>query len=464
MKKDNTYFELWNTLIHEITNHISEDDFNVWFKQIRYFNSKEDTLILSAPSTFYINQIKKRFHTIMDDIIKESLGKKITIEYEVQEHTEEEQDSQPKKQEVQEEKKDNSSITPAKSFKETKRNYTNVPAHYTFDKFVIGENSNFAANAAMAIAHDPGTTYNPCLIYGGVGLGKTHLLASIGNYVLEHDSSKRVAFVTAENFTNEFVESIKIKKEGQFKNKYRSADVLLIDDIHFLQNKPQTQEELFHTFNALYESKKQLVFTCDRPVSELKDLTDRLRSRFERGLNVDLQPPNYETRLAILKRKVENSSSNIDEEVLQFIAEYVSSNVRDLEASLTKLLAYGQLLNKTITLDVARQQLKGSFSATKESHIDINTIQKVVADYYNISPADIRGKKRTKAIANPRQIAMYIARNITDYSTTEIGLDFGGRNHTTVMHATKKIESKIQDDSNLDTLIQKLIRDIKDYR
>ncbi len=463
MSADEDYLELWNKLIGKITEHISEEDFNIWFKSIRYKESKKHKLILSAPSTFYISQIKKRFASIIEDIVKDLSEEPITIDYIVSEEKEEtekkETKSKPKKKESS-----TSTVTPSKSFKEAKKDIYNIPENYTFDKFVIGENSNFAANAAMAIANDPGITYNPCLIYGGVGLGKTHLLASIGNYVLEHDSSKKIAFVTAENFTNEFVESIRMKKEGQFKNKYRSADILLIDDIHFLQNKPQTQEELFHTFNALYESNKQLVFTCDRPVSELKELTDRLRSRFERGLNVDLQPPNYETRLAILKRKIENSQVDIGEDVLQFIAENVSSNVRDLEASLTKLLAYGNLLNKTITIEIARQQLKNTFSATKETHIDINTIQRVVADYFSISPNDLKGKKRTKAIANPRQIAMYIARHITEYSTTEIGLEFGGRNHTTVMHGTRKIESEIQDDSNLDTLIQRLIRDIKNYR
>ncbi len=462
MKKNTTYEELWNTISHEITNHISEDEFNVWFKNISYKHAKKDTMILSAPSNFHIAQIKKRFSKNIDDIIIDKHGKKISIEYVVSEEKEKKERS-PAVEKVEEKVQPVKTLSPSKTFKETKRDYTNIPANYTFDSFIIGENSSFAANAAMAIAKDPGVTYNPYLIYGGVGLGKTHLLASIGNYVLEHDSSKRIAFVTAENFTNEFVESIRDKKEGQFKNKYRSADVLLIDDIHFLEKKIQTQEELFHTFNALYESNKQMVFTCDRPVSELKELTDRLRSRFERGLNVDLQPPNYETRLAILQQKVEKSHAHIDNEVLQYIAENVFSNVRDLEASLTRLLGYGQLLNKDITLDIARQQLQGALSGTKESHVDIHTIQKVVADYYSISVNDLRGKKRTKAIANPRQIAMYIARAITEYSTTEIGREFGGKNHTTVMHAEKKVREKMQDDPNLDTLIHKLERDIRNY-
>lgn len=485
MKKENTYINVWNTLIDEITNYISEDEFNVWIKKIDYSDSKKNTLILAAPSQFHIAQIKRRFQKTMDTIIAENSSEPITIEYVVSEHlgnestegdkgkknyvTSGSQSTEQKKQSAQESvdvlsSKAKSGVKrPTKTFAETKRDYTEINARYTFEKFVVGENSQFAVGAAMSIAQNPGKTHNPCLIYGGVGLGKTHLLASIGNYVLEHDSSKRVAFVTAENFTNEFIQSLHDKKEGKFKNKYRSADVLLIDDIHFLQNKPSTQEELFHTFNALYESGRQLVFTCDRPVSELKDLTDRLRSRFTRGLNVDLQPPTYETRLAILQRMAESSKLNVEDEVLQYIAESVCSNVRDLESSFETLKAYGNLINNNITLDIARERLQGFFGHTKEIHVDINTIQRIVADYYKVTPSDIRGKKRTKSIANARQIAMYIATEITDYALTEIGSEFGGKMHTTVSHAAKKVSDKIQDDPNLDVLIQKLIRSIKDY-
>jgi chromosomal replication initiator protein len=315
----------------------------------------------------------------------------------------------------------------------------------------------------MAIAKNPGTAYNPCLIYGGVGLGKTHLIQSVGNHVKTHIPELKVAYVTAEAFTNEFIQAIGEKKLQPFKNKYRKVDILLIDDIHFLQGKESTQEELFHTFNDLYDSNKQMIFTCDRPVSELKKLAARLRSRFERGLNVDLQPPNYETRIAILKRKCEEHRYDISEDVLQFISRNVNTNVRDLEASLTKLIAYSKLLNKEITLKIAQDQLKDSYSLTREHSVAIETIQKAVAEYFNLSYIELRGKKRTRAVAVPRQIAMYIARNMTDYSTTEIGYDFGGRDHTTVMHACQKIESLIQTDPSIDNTIQKLMRTIKEY-
>jgi chromosomal replication initiator protein len=275
----------------------------------------------------------------------------------------------------------------------------------------------------------------------------------------------KVVYVTAEMFTNEFIQAISDKKTNSFKNKYRKVDVLLIDDIHFLQGKDSTQEELFHTFNNLYDTNKQLVFTCDRPISELKDLTARLRSRFERGLNVDLQPPNYETRMAILRLKCEEKNSYMSDDVLDYISRNINTNVRDLEASLTKLIAYSDLLGQEITLDIAKEQLKTSYPIINANQaLSIDTIIKVVAEYFNISPYDIRGKKRTKSLVQPRQIAMYIARHITDFSTTEIGNDFGGRDHTTVMHAIQRIEGLIKSDSGMSNTIQKLEREIQNYK
>jgi chromosomal replication initiator protein len=329
---------------------------------------------------------------------------------------------------------------------------------------VIGENNSFAANAAFAIAKNPGTAYNPCLIYGGVGLGKTHLIQSIGNLAYQEFGGIKIVYVTAEQFTNEFIQAIKDKKNHIFKNKYRGVDILLIDDIHFLQNKTETQEELFHTFNALYDANKQMVFTCDRPVSELKQLTDRLRSRFERGLNVDLQPPNYETRYAILKKKIEKTSVSIPDDVIEVICRNITTNVRDLEAALTKLIAYSELVNKNITIEIAQKQLKDVFANPKSGAVTIETIQRVVADYFSLSYNDLRGKKRTKAIAFPRQIAMYITRELTEYSTTEVGDEFGGRDHTTVMHAFQRVENRMKTDPTIESTITNLIRMVKEYK
>jgi len=333
---------------------------------------------------------------------------------------------------------------------------------YTFDSFVIGDNNSFAANAAYAISKNPGTAYNPCLFYGGVGLGKTHLIQSIGHSVHADNPDLKNVYITAESFTNEFLDMLSKKKMHQFKNKYRSVDVLLIDDIHFLQNKEGTQEELFHTFNALYESKKQIVFTCDRPVSELKNLTDRLRSRFERGLNVDLKPPDLETRHAILIKKMESRNISIPRNVIELICENITTNVRDLESALLKLVAYSELVHKDVSVDIAREQLKDHFTETFQANISVDLIQKIVSNYFNVSTADLKSKKRTKAVTLPRQIAMYILRELTEYSTTEIGYEFGGRDHTTVMHSYQRIESRMKIDATLEPTINNLIRTVKD--
>jgi chromosomal replication initiator protein len=287
-------------------------------------------------------------------------------------------------------------------------------------------------------------------------------MQSIGNHIYAETNAK-VIYITAENFTNEFIQAIREQKTPAFKNKYRYVDVLLIDDIHFLQKKQETQEELFHTFNALYDGNKQMVFTCDRPVSELKNLSDRLRSRFERGLNVDLQPPSYETRYAILKKKADARGVVIPNDVIELVSKNVTTNVRDLEAALTKLIAYAELVGKKITIEIAQQQLKDVFASPKQTNMSIEVIQRVTADYFSLSFNDLKGKKRTKNIAFPRQLAMYIAREITEFSTTELGLEFGGRDHTTVMHACQKIEERIRSDPTLDSVIKTLIRTIKEY-
>ena len=274
----------------------------------------------------------------------------------------------------------------------------------------------------------------------------------------------KVICITAEEFTNEFIQSIHDKTTQNFKNKYRYVDVLLIDDIHFLQNKLGSQEELFHTFNALYDANKQMVFTCDRPVSELKNLSDRLRSRFERGLNVDLQPPNFETRSAILKKKIEAGRISVPDEVIEIIAKNISTNVRDLEAALTKLIAYAELVHKGITLEIAQNQLKDVFSQSKHGNVTIDNILRVVADYYKLSYNDLKGKKRTKNIAFPRQVAMYIARDINwVLHNRDSDSNSGGRDHTTVMHGCQKIEERLKLDPNLESTIQALVRAVKDY-
>lgn len=346
---------------------------------------------------------------------------------------------------------------------ELHRRESGVNPDYTFDSFVMGGNSAYAYNAAFAIAKDPGRSYNPCLIYGGVGLGKTHLLNAIGNYVLAHDPDATVLYISAESFMNEFINSIKSGDTKAFKTKFRSVDVLLMDDIQFIQNTTSTQDELFHTFNELYETKKQMVFTCDRPLNELKGIADRLTSRFERGLNADLQPPAFETRVAILQNKCQTSGKYISEDIIRYIAENVQSNVRDLEASLTKLISYSDLLHITLTLDKAKELLDAlPFMQKKsmDSGVNISTIIKTVCAYYNVSVSDIKGKKRNKSLTTPRMIAMYLAKKMTTLSFTEIGAEFGGKDHTTVMNANSRISSLASVDPEYKTVLDKLEKEI----
>jgi len=444
------YSIFWKEANNQIQNSITDQEFQMWFKNMNYIESREARIIISVPSSFYKDQVTQRYLSMIEGKLLELSGQKISIEIIIKNirPAAPEKKHQPLK-----------SINPA-AFK--KRKHQQLNQEYNFERFVRGENNDFAYMASFAMAKNPGKAYNPCLIYGGVGLGKTHLLQAIGNAVYQDFPELKIVYVTAETFTNEFILAIKENKGHQFKNRYRTVDVLLIDDIHFLPGKVETQEELFHTFNALYDANKQLVFTCDRPVSELKALSDRLRSRFERGLNVDLQPPNYETRLAILKKKIEEKKIYINNEVADLICQNIKTNVRDLEKALTKLLAYAELVDKEISIDIAQRQLKDFFSNHQGKNVSLELIQKVVAEYFGLSSVDIRGKKRTKAIVYPRQIAMYITRDITEFSTTEVGLAFGGRDHTTVMHACQRIEDRMKTDSMLEPTIQNLIRNIKE--
>lgn len=465
------YKPFWDEVMNQFGIEYSPQEFHMWFERMQYHTSNENCIVIAVPSPFVQDQIKQRYVPALEERLLEISGSPLKLQFHIQRpaapqprnHSSQKPDTETANS-VDSSKNGNEKISGQRIQVQSirKRPHPSLNQRYTFDNFVIGENNNFAANAALAISRNPGTAYNPCLVYGGVGLGKTHLIQSIGNTVYADIDNAKIIFVSAEEFTNDFLNALREKQTPQFKNKYRYADVLLIDDIHFLQGKEETQEELFHTFNALYEANKQMVFTCDRPVSELKNLKDRLRNRFERGLNVDLKPPSFETRLAILQKKLQQSGQTIPHKVLDLICNNVTTNVRDLEKALTKILAYGELVGKDITEEVARQQLKDVFVTHHQASINIDFIQRTVAEYFNLSTNELKSKKRTNAIAFPRQIAMYIARNITELSTTEVGLEFGGRDHTTVMYACQKIENKMKSDSTIEPMIKRLIRDIRE--
>lgn len=333
-------------------------------------------------------------------------------------------------------------------------------SRYTFDTFVVGGNNEFARAAALAVAENPGEIYNPLFIYGGVGLGKTHLMHSIAHFVLSQNPETKILYVTSEKFTNELIDAIQKKTTAQFREKYRSIDILLIDDIQFIIGKESTQEEFFHTFNTLHEAKKQIIISSDRPPKEMLTLEDRLRSRFEHGLMADIQPPDYETRMAILKKKEELDGLSIDEEVLSYIASNIKSNIRELEGALTKIVAYSRLKKKKLNLALAEMALKDIISPNEKKVITTDLIVEVVAEHYNIQPSDIYSKNKSRNVSYPRQIAMYLCRKLTDASVTDIGKALGNRDHSTVLHGFEKIAKDMEKDASLHNTIDVLIKKI----
>ena len=450
------YRIFWEETVKQLKNEIGEQEISMWFSRIVYERASDTAIVLSVPSEFYRDNVRQRYELFIEKKLLELLGSRISIEFEIKLPEKTDIHASPKKNAHTPKESSLSSFRdPQKSVpsKETKK-HPLLNERYTFDKFVIDADNPLPANAAIAVSKNPGTAYNPLLIYGGVGLGKTHLMQAIGN-ALYQNTNLKILYAPAETFTNEYIAHVNKNKMHEFKNKYRNADVLLLDDIHFLEKKEGTQEELFHTFNALYESNKQIVFTCDRPVEELKNLTDRLRSRFTRGLSIDLKIPSYETRCAILFKKLQDEHFSIPDEVVHLIAKNISSNVRDLEGALTKLQAYSELTGP-ITLENAQRLLQDTFGSPRQHNISIDTILKIVADYFGISYVDLKGKKRTKNISFPRQVAMYLAREMTEFSTTEIGVELGGRDHSTVMHGHQKIETQTALEPSLEITIAEL--------
>ncbi|MBQ2049037.1 MAG: chromosomal replication initiator protein DnaA [Spirochaetales bacterium] len=454
--------ELWSRTISQIKNSLPESEFSSWFTRISFGTEDKGKVTLYVPSNFVKDRVDAVYRELIENTLSELGESEFTVVFEVRKYAQNQNSlkktAESSKTGTSDQQQDQKVQKPAKPSAD---DLMFNPA-YTFDSFVPGDNSSFAYSACMAIAKNPGSAYNPCLLYGGVGLGKTHLIQSIGNYIRKNTKLK-VVYVTAENFTNEYIQAINDNKTMQFKNKYRKVSVLLIDDIHFLQKKVETQNELFNTFNDLYDTGRQIVFTCDRPVEELKDISDRLRSRFERGLNIDLLPPDYETRVAILRKKCQEKNVIFSDEVIDYIASNITSNVRALESCLTKLIAYCQLLNKDISLDIAKEQLKHIISSNNDtSGISIDMVIKTVASYFNVSPFDIRGKNKNQSIVLPRQIAMYLCRKLTDFSTTEIGNEFGGKNHTTVMYNVQKVEARLKsNEKEINNVMEKIENQIK---
>jgi chromosomal replication initiator protein len=404
--------------------------------------------VVSAPSDFARDWLESRFLSLVAKSVAKVVGKPLEIKF-VTASQDSSISNQPHLEAI--------SYLPKQQ-----NNYLQLNSRYNFDTFVIGGSNRFAHAAALAVAEKPSEAYNPLFIYGGVGLGKTHLLQAIGQYALRHHRHLKVKYVSSEKFTNDFINSIRDKdKITGFQRRYRNNDILLIDDIQFLENKEATQEEFFHTFNTLYEAGKQVVISSDRPPKDIATLEDRLRTRFESGLIVDIQPPDLETRIAILRKKVSLQGTSTPDEILELIASRIQSNIRELEGALTRILAYSSLTNSPLTTSLVEDVLRDIFPTQPSRPVTINLIQSEVSKYYNITKNLLLGQKRSQNIVLARQIAMYLSRELTDLSLPKIGHQFGKRDHSTVIHAISKIEKLISGNREIYNQVQEITHRIR---
>ncbi|NYE57600.1 chromosomal replication initiator protein [Carboxydothermus ferrireducens DSM 11255] len=452
MMLKNPVEELWEQVMEVLKNHVNKPSWDMWIKSIRPLGFLENTILVEVPNKFAKDWLEEHYASLIKHILNLITNEDINFKLVVPNESAIE-DSEGKTK-----SKKNSPKKPSKFLEEGI--FFTLNPKYTFETFVVGNSNRFAHAACLAVAESPAEAYNPLFIYGGVGLGKTHLMHAIGHYILKNKPEMKVAYVTTEKFTNDLINSIKDDTTEEFRNKYRSIDVLLIDDIQFLEKKERTQEEFFHTFNALYEANKQIVISSDRTPKELSTLEDRLRSRFEWGLITDIQPPDLETRIAILRKKAQLDNLHVDDAVLNFIANEIVSNIRELEGALIRVVAYAGLHGEPITVDLAAKALKDLLPSNHVKPITIPLIQQVVANFYGLTVDDLKAKKRTKSVAFPRQVAMYLCRELTDASLPKIGEEFGGRDHTTVIHAHEKIQQDLQSDPNLKTVIRQLTEQI----
>lgn len=436
--------EIWNKTLDLLQNELTEISFNTWIKTIEPLSLQNNTINLAVPAEFNKGILESRYNALIKNAIKQTSYKEYTINFVV-----------PSAENI--EKYTNQSEV-SNNNEDTLVSVLNPK--YTFDTFVIGNSNRFAHAAALAVAEAPAKAYNPLFIYGGVGLGKTHLMHAIGHYILQQNPSLKVLYVSSEKFTNELINAIKDDKNEEFRTKYRNIDVLLIDDIQFIAGKERTQEEFFHTFNALYEANKQIILSSDKSPKEIVTLEDRLRSRFEWGLIADMQAPDIETRIAILRKKAQLENLDVPNEILSFIAEKIASNIRELEGALNRVIAYSSLTENDITVELATEALKDILSTNKAKAINCNTIQEAVARYFDIRPDEFKSKKRSRDVAYPRQIAMFLCRELTDMSLPKIGHAFGGRDHTTVIHACEKIMEEIASNSETRKAVNELKKNL----
>ena len=438
--------KIWEQCKEHLKQAVGEISFDTWIAPLNVKTFSDHQLILEVPDAFFQNWVQTNYLSHIKNALDAVAKKNIIVNFEVNPGLLKRQTN--------------------KIFKSIEKNFKEPPpdiklkSRFNFDSFVVGASNRMAHAASLAVANAPGKSYNPLFLYGGVGLGKTHLMQSIAQHILSKNSQAKVKYISSEKFTTELIMAIQHRSTDKFRQKYRGVDVLLIDDIHFLAGKEAAQEEFFHTFNDLYDYHKQIIISSDRPPKEIPRLEERLVSRFSWGLVVDIQPPDFETRVAILHKKLEKEPIKIEDDVIRFVAENISSNIRELEGALVRIMAYSLIENKSITLDVAKETLK---DMVKEIYrrVSPEIILEKVGDYFDVSVEDLKKGKRNKALVTPRQISMYLVRELTELSLPEIGKFFGAKHHTTVLYATKKIKKDLKLDKKLKLIINSLAQDIK---
>jgi chromosomal replication initiator protein len=440
---------LWNEVAGRLKGALNETTYRTWFAEAEGTELSDDTFVLGVPNDFTREWIEGHFLGLIGAAVRDVTGQERRVALSVSERI--------------------LADAPAPAELPRQRGSGGVDSgmnpKYTFDLFVIGSSNRFAHAAALAVAEAPAQAYNPLFIYGGTGLGKTHLMQAIAQYVAEHSSDLSVRYVTSETFMNDFINSLRDKRIEGFKQRYRTYDLLLVDDVQFFEHKERIQEEFFHTFNSLYEAGSQIVMSSDRPPRDIATLEERLRSRFEWGLITDIQPPDLETRIAILRKKVKTDGIQVaDPQVLSFIASRISTNIRELEGALTRVVAFSSLTGRALSVELAEDVLKDVFPQGEAAEVSIRRIQELVSERFELSMDELCGDRRSQNIVYPRQVAMYLSRELTDSSLPKIGREFGGRDHTTVIHATSKIARLIREDRSVYNLVQELTARVKQVR
>ena len=443
---------VWSNAQEDIRQKIGESGYLSWITHLSALCETDHTLILAAPDEFFKNWIMDHYFALLQEILKKHSTDDITIEMRIIPREELPRTAIPADV--------SAASAPTNNGITKKLRGLHLNPRLTFENFVIGSSNQMGCGASQAVANAPAKAYNPLFLYGQSGLGKTHLMQAIANHVVQNNPNLQCAYLTSEQFTNELIDSIHHKTMNEFKQKYRNVDILLIDDIQFIAGKRSTQEEFFHTFNAMHDNHKQIVISSDRPPKEISDLEDRLVTRFLWGLIVDIQPPDFETRVAILRKKTELESVKVPDDVVYFIAEQIKTNIRELEGALIRVVASSMLQEKPINLQLAQLVLKNMLQETSKI-VSVEMVQQIVCDHFKINLNDLKNNKRTKNFVLPRQIAMYLTRHLTRHSLPEIGKAFGGKDHTTVLYACKKIEEKLNQDSEIKYIVEKLFTILK---